>query len=75
MKSMITLSHSRNTKDPAIGKILLRLQEDYKFLDEFNKDPDKVMKNAGIKSQEHRNMLKSGDLLKVEELLVECGYR
>jgi len=75
MTSIITLSHSKRIKDPAIVKIMLRLQEDYKFLAEFNKDPDKVMKNAGIKSQEHRKMLKSGDLLTIERLLFECGYR
>jgi len=63
------LARSKSIEDSRIGEFVLRLQEDYKLLDEFNKDPDKVMKDAGIKSKEIRNILKSGDLLGIQGLL------
>ena len=54
-----------------IAQFILKLQEDYKLLAEFNKDPDKVMNDAGITSERNKKILKSGDLLKIEELLYE----
>jgi hypothetical protein len=50
-------------------EFILRLQEDYEFLQQFNKDPDKVMNETGIMSKEIRNVLKSRDLLKIDQLL------
>lgn len=74
MKSELTsMNQSGRTKDSQLGDFILRLQEDYKLLDEFNKDPDKVMKDAGIKSEEMRNILKSRDLIKIENLLFETN--
>lgn len=65
------MSESGKTRDPRIAQFILKLQEDYKLLAEFNKDPDKVMNDAGITSEENRKILKSGSLLKIEELLYE----
>ena len=45
------------------------MQEDLKFLAEFTKDPDKVMIDAGIISEEVRNTIKSGDEAKIRRLL------
>jgi hypothetical protein len=50
-------------------ELLLKLQEDSKFLAEFNRDPDKVMIEAGISSEEDRNIIKSGDAKKIRLLL------
>ena len=61
---LITLSSSLS-----IREFILKLQEDYEFLQQFNKDPDKVMNETGIKSKEIRNILKSRDLLKIDQLL------
>lgn len=66
------MSKSGSTKDLRIPEFILRLQEDYNLLAEFNEDPDKVMKDAGIESEKNRKILKSGNLLKVEELVAEC---
>ena len=65
------MSQSGKTRDSGIAQFILKLQEDYKLLTEFNRDPDKVMDDAGIMSEENRKILKSGDLLKIEELLYE----
>lgn len=70
---LITMSQSGRTRDSGIAQFILRLQEDYKLLAEFNKDPDKVMNDEGITSEENRKILKSGDLLKIEQLLYESG--
>lgn len=65
------MSESGKTRDSGIAQFILKLQEDYKLLAEFNKDPDKVMNDAGITSERNKKILKSGDLLKIEELLYE----
>lgn len=52
-----------------LAELLLRLQQDYRLLSEFNKDPDKVISEAGITSPEYRNALKSRELLKIRQLL------
>ena len=57
------------TAGSKLVECILRLHEDPKLLAEFNKDPDKVMTQAGITAEEDRQILKSGDLLKVRELL------
>jgi hypothetical protein len=67
------MSEPGRTRDSRITQFILRLQEDHKLLAEFNKDPDKVMIDAGITSEENRKILKSGDLLKIEQLLYEYG--
>jgi hypothetical protein len=54
-----------------LAELLLRLQEDSKLLAEFDKDPDKVMIEAGISSDGDRNILKSRDILKVRQLLAK----
>jgi hypothetical protein len=54
-----------------IVQLLLRLQEDFKLLTEFNEDPDDVMVEAGILSEEDRNTLKSGDIMKIRQLLAK----
>lgn len=59
-------SQSQSSK---VAELLLKLQEDSMFLAEFNKDPDKVMIEAGISSEEERNILKSRDMLKIRQLL------
>ncbi len=58
-------------KSYKIAEFMLRLQEDSKVLVEFNKDPDKVMIEAGISSEEERTILKSRDTLKVRQLLAK----
>ncbi len=65
------MSQSGKTRDSGIAQFILKLQEDYQLLAEFNKDPDKVMNDAGITSERDKKILKSGDLLKIEELLYE----
>jgi hypothetical protein len=50
-------------------QLLLSLQEDPKLLAAFNKDPDKVMIEAGITSEKYRNILKTRDTLKIHLLL------
>jgi hypothetical protein len=66
------MSHSKNElRLSTIVEFILRLQEDFKFLAEFNKEPDKVMIEAGITSEEDRNILKSRDVLKIRQLLAE----
>lgn len=52
-----------------VVEFMVKLQEDSKFLAEFNKDPDGVMTEAGLYSEEVRNELKSGDILKIRQLL------
>lgn len=53
-----------------LAELLLRLQEDSKLLAEFDKDPDKVMIEAGISSEDNRNIMKSGDESKIRRLLL-----
>jgi hypothetical protein len=50
-------------------QLLLSLQEDPKLLAAFNKDPDKVMIEAGVTSEKYRNILKTRDTLKIHLLL------
>jgi hypothetical protein len=52
-----------------LAELLLRLQEDSKLLAEFNKDPDKVMIEAGITSEQYRNIIKTRDMIKIHQLL------
>jgi hypothetical protein len=52
-----------------VAEFILKLQEDLKFLAEFTKNPDKVMIDAGIISEEVRNTIKSGDETKIRLLL------
>lgn len=54
-----------------LAELLLRLQEDSKLLAEFDKDPDKVMIEAGISSEEYRNIIKTRDIIKIRQLLLE----
>jgi ribosomal peptide maturation radical SAM protein 1 len=54
-----------------VAEFLLKLQEDSKLLAAFNKDPDKVMIEAGISSEEDRNILKGRDVLKIRQLLAK----
>jgi hypothetical protein len=54
-----------------VAQLLLKLQEDSKLLAEFNRDPDRIMIEAGISSQEDRNTLKSGNILRVQQLLAK----
>jgi len=54
-------------------EFLLSLQEDSKLLVAFNKDPDKVMIEAGITSEKYRNILKTRDTLKIHLLLQEIN--
>jgi hypothetical protein len=54
-----------------VAQLLLKLQEDSQFLAEFNRDPDRIMIEAGISSQEDRNTLKSGNILRVHQLLAK----
>lgn len=72
---MISMSDSSGSKPEykpsKIAELLLKLQEDSKLLTEFNKDPDKVMIEYGIASEEDRNILKSRDILKVRQLLAK----
>jgi hypothetical protein len=63
-------SISEPTPNPSkVVELLLKLQEDSKLLAEFDKDPDKVMIEAGITSEEYRNVLKTRDMLKIRQLL------
>jgi hypothetical protein len=52
-----------------VAEFILRLQEDLKFIKEFNNDPDKVMTEFGISSEEIRVVLKSKDMLRIRHLL------
>ena len=52
-------------------QFILKLQEDSKLLEEFQKDPERLMIDAGINSKDDRDIIKSGDLLKVRELLAK----
>lgn len=63
--------HQAEPKTSKVAELLLKLQEDSRYLVEFNKDPDRVMIEAGIFSEEDRNLLKSRDILKVRELLAK----
>jgi hypothetical protein len=68
-------SDSESKHEPKVSKaveFILKLQEDSKFLEEFNKNPDKVMIQAGISSQEHRDIIKSRDMIKIRELLYDA---
>jgi hypothetical protein len=62
------------TKPKAPSKIalfLLKLQEDSKYLGTFNKDPDKVLNEAGIIDDEARNAFKNGDIIGIRKLLFQ----
>ena len=54
-----------------LAQFILNLQQDSKLLEEFRKDPDPIMINAGITLKVDRDIIKSGDLLKVRELLTK----
>ncbi len=64
-------SEKREHKPSKVADLLLKLQEDSKLLAEFNKDPDKVMIESGITSEEDRKILKSRDIFKVRQLLAK----
>ena len=55
-------------------ELLLALQGDSKLLTAFDKDPDKVMIEAGITSEKYRSILKTRDTLKIHMLLEEKKY-
>jgi hypothetical protein len=50
-------------------ELLLRLQEDSKLLTEFDKDPDRVMIEAGVTSEQYRSIIKTRDMIKIHQLL------
>jgi hypothetical protein len=56
-----------------ILEFVLRLHEDSKLLTEFNEDPDKTMLEAGINSEENRKIMKSGNLLRLSQLLISIN--
>lgn len=58
-----------STEFAKVAEFILSLQEDLKFLKEFNNDPDKIMIEFGISSEEIRNVLKSNDMLRIRHLL------
>jgi hypothetical protein len=62
-------SEKREHKPSKVADLLLKLQENSKLLAEFNRDPDKVMIEAGITSEEDRNVLKTRDMIKIRQLL------
>jgi hypothetical protein len=49
-----------------LAELLLRLQEDFKLLDDFEKDPDKVMIEAGVTSEQCRNTIKTRDMIEIQ---------
>lgn len=53
-----------------VAELIMRLQEDSNLLEEFNKNPDKVMIESGILSEESRNIIKSGDRQRIENLII-----
>lgn len=61
--------HKERLTQSQLVEFMLRLQEDFRLLIEFNKYPDKVMIEAGISSEEERNIIKSRDMLKIRQLL------
>ena len=61
--------HKDRLTQSQLVEFMLRLQEDSELLTEFNKEPDKVMIEAGISSEEERNIIKSRDMLKIRQLL------
>ena len=73
--SLFPLIHSHSNSNfkeyGIVTEFILKLQEDYKFLLEFRKDPDKVMIEAGISSQKLRNIIKSGDITMIRQLIAE----
>ncbi len=58
-----------STEYAKLAEFILILQEDLKFIKEFNNDPDKVMTEFGISSEEIRVVLKSHDMLRIRHLL------
>lgn len=60
-----------DSNSSTVADLLLKLQEDSKFLAEFNKDPDKVLNEAGIIDDEARNALKNGDIIGIRKLLFQ----
>ena len=52
-----------------LAEFILKLQEDSELLAEFDLDPDKVMIESGIASEEDRNIVKTRDMLKIRQLL------
>jgi len=64
------MSESEPEQDQSkIVQLLLRMQEDFKLLAEFDKDPDMAMVEAGISSKADRDILKTRDMLKIHQLL------
>ena len=57
------------SKFSKVAEFILKLQEDSKFLAEFNKHPDEVMIEAGISSEEDRDTIKTRDMIKIRRLL------
>ena len=58
-----------------ILEFVIRLHEDSKLLTEFNKNPDKIMLEAGINSEENRKIMKSGNLIRLSQLLISINKR
>lgn len=56
-------------KSSKTAELILKLQQDSKFLAEFNKHPDEVMIEAGISSEEDRDTIKTRDMIKIRRLL------
>jgi hypothetical protein len=67
----LTSGSKSEHKPSRVAELILRLQEDSKLLVEFNKDPDNVIIEAGITSDEDRNVLKSRDISKIRQLLAK----
>lgn len=53
-----------------VAELIMKLQEDSNLLEDFNKNPDKVMVESGILSEENRNIIKSGDRQRIENLII-----
>jgi hypothetical protein len=71
MTILILNSISEPTSNSSkVVEFLLKLQEDSKLLAEFDKDPDKVKIEAGITSEEYRNVLKTRNMLKIHQLQI-----
>jgi hypothetical protein len=58
-----------STEYAKVAEFILRLQEDLKFIKEFNNDPDTIMTEFGISSDEIKVVLKSNDMLRIRHLL------
>jgi hypothetical protein len=62
--------HDYDSEYRKVAELIMRLQEDSKLLEEFNKNADKVMIESGILSEENRNIIKSGDRRRIENLII-----